>query len=77
MLSCHAQRLEVELKQSYATKNFTLRDGLLEIEKNYRDFIHQSEDVEVCGKIYSLCTNMWEVLFIFGGLPLSSILNPY
>ncbi|GAX82274.1 hypothetical protein CEUSTIGMA_g9703.t1 [Chlamydomonas eustigma] len=40
------QKLEAELKQSYATKNFTLRDGLLEIEKNYRDFIHQSEDVE-------------------------------
>jgi hypothetical protein len=39
--------LEAELKQSYATKNFTLRDGLLEIEKNYRDFIHQSKDVEV------------------------------
>lgn len=37
----------MELKQSYATKNFSLRDGLLEIEKNYRDFIHQSEDVEV------------------------------
>ena len=46
-MSYVSQRLEVELKQSYATKNFSLRDGLLEIEKNYRDFIHQSEDVEV------------------------------
>ena len=42
-----AQRLEAELKQSYATKNFTLRDGLLEIEKRYRAFIYKSEDAEV------------------------------
>eukprot|EP00955_Chlamydomonas_euryale_P044610 352927-Chlamydomonas_euryale.AAC.6 len=30
------QRLEAELKQSYATKNFTLKSGLLEMEKAHR-----------------------------------------
>lgn len=43
------QRLELELKQSYATKNFTLKSGLMEIEKSYHDFIHAREDVEVRG----------------------------
>lgn len=41
------QRLEDELKQSYATKNFTVKSGLLEIEKKYRHFIYSSHDVEV------------------------------
>lgn len=30
------QFLEHELKQSYTTKNFTLKSGLLELEKQYR-----------------------------------------
>lgn len=30
------QFLEQELKQSYTTKNFTLKSGLLELEKQYR-----------------------------------------
>ena len=42
-----SQRLEDELKQSYATKNFTVKSGLLEIEKKYRHFIYSSHDVEV------------------------------
>ncbi|KXZ53993.1 hypothetical protein GPECTOR_5g105 [Gonium pectorale] len=40
------QRLEVELQRSYATKNFTLKNGLLEIEKAYRDFISASPAVQ-------------------------------
>jgi hypothetical protein len=32
----HLQFLEHELKQSYTTKNFTLKSGLLELEKQYR-----------------------------------------
>ena len=46
------QRLEGELRQSYATKNFTLRSGLMEIEKVYRDYIESKEEVnELWGKI--------------------------
>jgi hypothetical protein len=41
------QRLEAELRQSYQTKNYTLKNGLLEIEKEYHDFIHARADVEV------------------------------
>lgn len=37
----HYQFLEVELKQSYATKNFTLKNALLELEKQYRQYIAQ------------------------------------
>lgn len=51
---CHAmmwfacvQKLEGELKQSYATKNFTLKSGLLEIEKKYRASIYGHEELEV------------------------------
>jgi hypothetical protein len=33
---CVLQFLEHELKQSYTTKNFTLKSGLLELEKTYR-----------------------------------------
>ncbi|KAG2486989.1 hypothetical protein HYH03_014361 [Edaphochlamys debaryana] len=40
------QRLEGELQRSYATKNFTLKNGLLEIEKAYRDFITASPAVQ-------------------------------
>eukprot|EP00198_Chlamydomonas_reinhardtii_P010266 XP_001699603.1 predicted protein [Chlamydomonas reinhardtii] len=40
------QRLEGELQRSYATKNFTLKNGLLEIEKAYRDFISSSAPVQ-------------------------------
>eukprot|EP00798_Chlamydomonas_sp_ICE-L_P021522 gene21522-28509_t len=40
------QKLEGELKQSYATKNYTLKSGLLDIEKRYRDYIYASPDVE-------------------------------
>ncbi|GLI62793.1 hypothetical protein VaNZ11_005541 [Volvox africanus] len=40
------QRLEGELQRSYATKNFTLKSGLLEIEKAYRDFISGSPAVQ-------------------------------
>ncbi|GFH28581.1 uncharacterized protein HaLaN_27093, partial [Haematococcus lacustris] len=40
------QRLEAELKQSYASKNFTLKSGLLEIEKRYRDAIYGREELE-------------------------------
>ncbi|KAG1670445.1 hypothetical protein FOA52_010181 [Chlamydomonas sp. UWO 241] len=39
-------RLEAELRQSYQTKNYTLKNGLLEIEKEYHDFIHARADVE-------------------------------
>ncbi len=40
------QRLEGELQRSYATKNFTLKNGLLEIEKAYRDYISSSPAVQ-------------------------------
>ena len=43
------QKLEAELKQSYATKNYTLKSGLLDIEKRFRSFIYASQDVEVGG----------------------------
>lgn len=33
---CCVQVLEHDLKQSYTTKNFTLKSGLLELEKRYR-----------------------------------------
>lgn len=29
------QRLEVELKQSYSTKNYAVKSGLLEVEKKW------------------------------------------
>ncbi len=40
------QRLEAELQRSYATKNYSLKTGLLEIEKAYRDFITSSTAVQ-------------------------------
>ncbi|MEW5306505.1 MAG: hypothetical protein WDW36_008964 [Sanguina aurantia] len=39
-------KLEAELKQSYSTKNFTVKSGLLDIEKAYRDFIDSHKDVQ-------------------------------
>ncbi|KAF5836285.1 hypothetical protein DUNSADRAFT_6162 [Dunaliella salina] len=39
-------RLEVELRQSYSTKNFTLKSGLLDIEKRHREFIYDNPDIE-------------------------------
>jgi hypothetical protein len=44
---CAVQRLEVELRQSYSTKNFTLKSGLLDIEKRHRDFIYENPAIEV------------------------------
>ncbi len=46
-MSFVVQKLESELKQSYATKNYTLKSGLLDIEKRFRGFIYASQDVEV------------------------------
>ncbi len=42
-----AQKLELDLKQSYATKNFTLKQGLLDLEKKYRAHIYGHPDMEV------------------------------
>lgn len=38
-----SQFLEVELKNSYSTKNFTLKKELLELEKQYRAHIAGNE----------------------------------
>ncbi|KAL6764159.1 hypothetical protein V8C86DRAFT_1677915 [Haematococcus lacustris] len=52
------QRLEAELKQSYASKNFTLKSGLLEIEKRYRDAIYGREELEeLWGEVTLLITD--------------------
>jgi hypothetical protein len=40
-----SQFLEAELKQSYATKNFTVKSGLLELEKLYRSRIDEQPDM--------------------------------
>ena len=40
------QVLQAELKQSYATKNFALKSGMLELEKKYRDLVYGCEAVQ-------------------------------
>lgn len=40
------QVLQAELKQSYSTKNFALKSGVLEVEKRYRDLIYGSEALQ-------------------------------
>jgi hypothetical protein len=39
------QFLEAELKQSYAGKNYVVKNGLLELEKLYRKCINESADL--------------------------------
>lgn len=49
------QKLETDLKSSYSAKNFTLKYGLLQIEKRWRSFILETQDVaQLWGEVTAL-----------------------
>jgi hypothetical protein len=60
------QRLESELKASYATKNFTIKNGMLEIEKQYRITIESSlESQQLWHDIMNLLVRIRGALIVF------------